>query len=49
MCFRAIQVLKDLVGERKDLLEPVYYALKRFEMSLYRNQVIHLFIAECKY
>jgi glycerol-3-phosphate O-acyltransferase len=25
----------------------VYYPLKRFELSYYRNQVIHLFAAEC--
>ncbi|KAJ3139084.1 hypothetical protein HK100_012001 [Physocladia obscura] len=43
---RAIQVLKDLIGQRTDLLEPVYYPVKRFELSYYRNQVIHLFINE---
>ncbi|KAI9350608.1 acyltransferase-domain-containing protein [Zopfochytrium polystomum] len=43
---RAIQVLKDSIGQRNDLLEPVYYPLKRFELCFYRNQVIHLFINE---
>ncbi|KAJ1568215.1 hypothetical protein HK096_007226, partial [Nowakowskiella sp. JEL0078] len=43
---RAIQNLKDLVGHRTDLLESVYYPVKRFELSFYRNQVIHLFIQE---
>ncbi|CAG8555813.1 6406_t:CDS:10 [Racocetra fulgida] len=35
---RAMVVLKDLIKERKDLLEPVFYAEKRFELSFYRNQ-----------
>ncbi|KAJ3014148.1 UNVERIFIED_CONTAM: hypothetical protein HDU68_000404 [Siphonaria sp. JEL0065] len=43
---RAIQVLRDLIGQRTDLLEPVFYPVKRFELSFYRNQVIHLFITE---
>ncbi|RKP08223.1 hypothetical protein THASP1DRAFT_15940, partial [Thamnocephalis sphaerospora] len=45
---RAIQVMRDLVGARKekDILEPVFYAQKRFELSFYRNQVIHLFLSE---
>ncbi|KAI8621112.1 acyltransferase-domain-containing protein [Chytriomyces sp. MP71] len=43
---RAVQVLRDLVGQRSDLLEPVFYPAKRFELSFYRNQVIHLFITE---
>lgn len=41
-------VLRELVGVRKGLLEPVYYAAKDIELSYYRNQVIHLFISECK-
>ncbi|KAL7746734.1 hypothetical protein RI367_007897 [Sorochytrium milnesiophthora] len=36
----------DLIGERKELMVPVYYVKKRFELSFYRNQVIHLFIQE---
>ncbi|KAI8824355.1 acyltransferase-domain-containing protein [Fimicolochytrium jonesii] len=43
---RAVQQMRDLIGQRTDLLEPVYYPLKRFELSFYRNQVIHLFLAE---
>ncbi|CAI2170937.1 2421_t:CDS:10 [Funneliformis geosporum] len=43
---RAINVLKDLIKERKELLEPVFYAEKRFELSFYRNQVMHLFVSE---
>ncbi|KAJ3150380.1 hypothetical protein HDU89_003160 [Geranomyces variabilis] len=43
---RAVQQMKDLIGKRTDLLEPVYYPLKRFELSFYRNQVIHLFLSE---
>ncbi|RIB04285.1 acyltransferase-domain-containing protein [Gigaspora rosea] len=43
---RAMAVLKDLIKERKDLLEPVFYAEKRFELSFYRNQVMHLFVSE---
>eukprot|EP00842_Homolaphlyctis_polyrhiza_P000268 jgi/Hompol1/1241/HPOL_003109-RA len=39
---RAIQVLGDLIGRRGDLLEPVYHPLKRFELSYYRNQIMHL-------
>lgn len=44
---RAITVLSDLVGKRFDILESVYYPLFRFQLSYYRNQVIHLFIPEC--
>ncbi|KAJ3330332.1 hypothetical protein HDU91_003605, partial [Kappamyces sp. JEL0680] len=44
---RAIGVLKELVGQRYDILEKVYYPAKRFELSYYRNQVIHLFVPEC--
>ena len=43
---RALVVLKDLVGIHTDLLEPVIYPTKRFELSYYRNQMIHLFIGE---
>ncbi|CAJ0649031.1 560_t:CDS:10 [Entrophospora sp. SA101] len=41
-----VNVLKDLIKERKDLLEPIFYAEKRFELSFYRNQVMHLFVSE---
>lgn len=43
---RAVDNLKDLVGKRNALLEPVYYPIKRFELSFYRNQIIYLFITE---
>ncbi|ORZ39149.1 acyltransferase-domain-containing protein [Catenaria anguillulae PL171] len=36
----------DLIGERRDLLEPVYFVKKRFELSLYRNQCLHHFVNE---
>lgn len=35
-----------MIGRRFDILERVYYPLKRFELSYYRNQVIHLFVPE---
>jgi glycerol-3-phosphate O-acyltransferase len=41
---RAVKVLKDLIGHRVDTLEPVYYPMKRFSLSFYRNQVIHYFV-----
>lgn len=44
--YSALGVLKDLVALQKNLLEPVFYAVKRFELSFYRNQLIHLFIHE---
>ncbi|KAG5461259.1 MAG: hypothetical protein BJ554DRAFT_6573 [Olpidium bornovanus] len=43
---RAVGVLRELVGEREDLLERVFFSTKRFELSFYRNQAIHLFIKE---
>lgn len=43
---RALVVLKDLIGEHKGLIEPTYYPANRFELSFYRNQVIHLFVSE---
>jgi hypothetical protein len=46
----ATSILKDLIGERnaKEVIEPTFYGIKRFELSYYRNQVIHLFVEECK-
>lgn len=38
-------MLGGLVGER-DLLEPVLYANKRYELSYYRNEVMHIFVEE---
>ncbi|CAM0136523.1 unnamed protein product [Umbelopsis sp. WA50703] len=45
---RATSILKDLIGERnaKEVIEPTFYGIKRFELSYYRNQVIHLFVEE---
>ncbi|GAA5851497.1 hypothetical protein JCM8547_001112 [Rhodosporidiobolus lusitaniae] len=43
---RALDVLKDLIGEQTNLVEPTYYAISRFELSFYRNQCIHLFVEE---
>jgi glycerol-3-phosphate O-acyltransferase len=40
----AISVLGNLVGKQKNVLEPVYTPNHRFELSLYRNQIIHLFV-----
>lgn len=36
-----------LVGVRNELLEPVIYVIKRFELSYYRNELIHLFLNDC--
>lgn len=43
-------ILKDLIGQRtgKEVIEPTFYGIKRFELSYYRNQVIHLFVEECE-
>ncbi|KXS21141.1 acyltransferase-domain-containing protein [Gonapodya prolifera JEL478] len=43
---RALSVIRDYIGEQKGLLEKVYYAIKPFELSLYRNNVINIFISE---
>ncbi|KAI9498880.1 hypothetical protein BDB00DRAFT_797081 [Zychaea mexicana] len=45
---RAIAIHDQLIGQRreKDLLEPTFYGIDRFELSYYRNQVIHLFVEE---
>lgn len=43
---RAVKVLGDLVMVRKDLLEPIYHATKRYELALYRNPIMHLFLEE---
>lgn len=36
---RALAVLKDLIGEHEDLIEPTFFPLDRFQLSFYRNQV----------
>ncbi|KAI9278119.1 hypothetical protein BY458DRAFT_538806 [Sporodiniella umbellata] len=45
---RTVSIHKDLIGERKgkDILEPTFYPISSFELSYYRNQVIHLFVEE---
>ena len=44
---RAIEVLGPaLVSTVDGLLEPTFYAVDRFQLSFYRNQVVHLFISE---
>lgn len=45
---RTIAIHKELIGERKgkDILEPTFYGVDPFELSYYRNQVIHLFVEE---
>ncbi|KAI9592107.1 acyltransferase-domain-containing protein [Syncephalis fuscata] len=45
---RAVQVMRELISVRKDkdILEPIFYTQQRFELSFFRNQVIHLFIPE---
>lgn len=35
----ALVVLKNEIGEHRDLIEPTFYAISRFELSFYRNQV----------
>jgi glycerol-3-phosphate O-acyltransferase len=43
-----VVIHKDLIGERKgkDIVEPTFYPIAAFELSYYRNQVIHLFVEE---
>jgi hypothetical protein len=36
---KALAVLSNLIGEHKDLIEPTFYPINRFELSFYRNQV----------
>jgi hypothetical protein len=43
---RAVSALSSMIQVRRDVLEPVIHATKRFELSLYRNQVMHLFLGE---
>lgn len=42
----ALGILRDLIGEVKGLAEPTFFARDRFQLSFYRNQVIHLFVSE---
>ncbi|KGO57470.1 Glycerol-3-phosphate O-acyltransferase [Penicillium expansum] len=44
---RALEVLgPKLVSVISGLVEPTYYAVDRFQLSFYRNMLIHLFITE---
>ncbi|KAI5808681.1 hypothetical protein DFH27DRAFT_634024 [Peziza echinospora] len=43
---RGLEVLGELVGRVEGLAEETYYAVDRFQLSFYRNMVIHLFISE---
>lgn len=44
---RALDVLgPKLVGVISGLVEPTYFAVDRFQLSFYRNMLIHLFITE---
>jgi 1-acyl-sn-glycerol-3-phosphate acyltransferase len=43
---KALVLMKDLIGTRTGLLEPVYFAMKPMELAQYRNNVINLFISE---
>lgn len=44
---RALSVMKDLIEIQTDVMEPTLLPLKRFELSFYRNQVMHVFVSEC--
>lgn len=43
---RALTTMKDLIQVQTDVMEPTFLPLKRFELSFYRNQVIHIFVNE---
>ncbi|KAI5838824.1 acyltransferase-domain-containing protein [Morchella snyderi] len=43
---RGLEVLGGLVGRVGGLAEETFYAVDRFQLSFYRNMVIHLFISE---
>ncbi|KAF8453136.1 acyltransferase [Terfezia claveryi] len=43
---RGLEVLGGLVGRVEGLAEETFYAVDRFQLSFYRNMVIHLFISE---
>lgn len=42
--------MKDAIGRRPsaEVMDDTVYPLKPFELSLYRNQTLHLFVSECK-
>lgn len=43
---RALGLMKNLIVAHNDLLEPTFEPVKRFDLSLYRNQTIHCFVCE---
>lgn len=43
---RALAVMKGSVEVQTDVMETTLVPLKRFELSFYRNQVIHIFVSE---
>ncbi|KAK9451590.1 uncharacterized protein V1518DRAFT_369916 [Limtongia smithiae] len=46
---RGLEVLGDLVGhsgDKGELLEKTFFAADRFQLSFYRNMVIHLFVSD---
>ncbi len=43
---RALELMKDLIVEHKDVMEPTFEPVRRFELSFYRNQVMHVFVNE---
>jgi glycerol-3-phosphate O-acyltransferase len=42
----ALNVLGSMISRQKNVLEPVIMPAKRFELSYYRNQIVHLFVNE---
>lgn len=43
---RALGDMKGLIRERTELLERTYEPVKEFELSFYRNQIMHIFVHE---
>lgn len=43
---RALKDMKGLIVEHKNLLEPTFEPVKKFELSFYRNQIMHIFVHE---
>lgn len=43
---RGMEVLGDLVGKEEGLAEATFFPRDRFQLSFYRNMVIHLFVSE---
>ncbi|PKI83716.1 hypothetical protein MVES1_002703 [Malassezia vespertilionis] len=43
---RTLSHMKDLIEEHKGLLEVTFQPVKMFELSFYRNQIMHIFVHE---